>query len=117
MKSVQDYERKKTAAEALAGAIGGVFIPYLRSARRHQRAGYVRNENKARGIKVPPQWYQEGMTEDQIRNRIDADLKKLKGKVVPDYPVESLEGAPDRRRGSGRPKTYMVEMNSKRTQP
>lgn len=94
LEGVQDYTRKKTAAEALAGAIGGVFIPYLRGARRHQRASYVRDENKARGIKVPPRWPQEGLTEDEIRKRIDADLEGLTGKVVPDYPVESQEGLP-----------------------
>lgn len=89
---LRDYAAGRPAALALAGALGGGFRSYLRSARRNKRADHLREENHWWGIRVPGKWYQEGLTEDEIRRRQKADLRLLKGRTLRDREIQLEKG-------------------------
>ncbi|MFW6116524.1 MAG: hypothetical protein ACOC6F_02245 [bacterium] len=91
-KGIGDYADRNPVPWGLAEALRGGFVPYLRTAREHGRASYVRSENRARGIEVPCKWSAEGMTAQEIRERCREDDEKLRGKLLPDYEVPTSEG-------------------------
>lgn len=91
-KGIDDYTDKNPVPQGLTGALSGGLVPYLRTAREHGRASYVRSENRARGIEAPHDWVAEGMTEEEIRRRCREDDEKLRGKLLPDYDTPTPEG-------------------------
>ncbi|MFO7774119.1 MAG: hypothetical protein R6U93_04825 [Dehalococcoidia bacterium] len=91
-KGIDDYTDKNPAPQGLTGALSGGLVPYLRTAREHGRASYVRSENRARGIEVPRDWSAEGMTVEEIRRRCREDDEKLSAKILPDYDSKMPEG-------------------------
>lgn len=87
-----EWARKQDLLELLSRGASGELRNTLIKIAINTLFGGIRKQNRTLGIEVPPDWSNEGKTEDEIREQLDKDLRASTSREVLDRKIQSKDG-------------------------